>query len=161
MINLRERLQATVDDPKIFDMRSIEDKPAATAQLKEMFGSLYVCVIVATGPGVEKRERSGATLELKYPGAAIFEAFPILENAWLKSIRAAFDAVSRQKDVKGNETRNSWPACSDISCAAGTSTSAGAANPEIGFGDAKLVFSACPSHRETPRGHPSEDDPPF
>lgn len=100
MPDLLTRLQQTVDDPKLFDLRHIDDKAAAKTQFREIFASLHDAAYLAWRGQIEDEDDPAYGQEAKHSGAAAFEVYPLLPTDWLESIRDALHAVRAKADAE-------------------------------------------------------------
>ncbi|HUS08604.1 MAG TPA: hypothetical protein VMZ52_20025 [Bryobacteraceae bacterium] len=98
MPDILTRLKQSVDDPKLFDLTYIDDKTAAKAQFREAFEGLYTAAYLASRGAIEDPDDPAYGVEAQYPGAAIFEVYPLAASDWLESIRDALHAVATKAD---------------------------------------------------------------
>jgi hypothetical protein len=76
MPDLLTCLKQTVDDPKLFDLRHIDDKTAAKAHFQEIFASLHAAAYLAWRDPIDDEDDPDYGLEAQHPGAVIFEIYP-------------------------------------------------------------------------------------
>jgi hypothetical protein len=98
MADLLARLKQIVDNPKLFDLRYIDDKNAAKAQFREIFDSLHTAAYLAWRGEIEDPDDPAYGAEAAHPGAAIFEVYPLLASDWLESVRDALQALGAKAD---------------------------------------------------------------
>ncbi len=106
---LLDRLQATVDDPAIFDLRDIMERDAMASQFREIFADLLTSAWLAWRGDIEDEDDPEYGLEPKHPGAEMFEVYPLLPTDWLDDFRRAITAIAEQPGIKGTiEERFLW-----------------------------------------------------
>jgi hypothetical protein len=98
---LLDRLEATVEDEQIFPLQHMADKAERIAEFKEIFRRLFDAALVAWKDPIEDENDPDYGFEPAYPGAALFEKFPILGTDWLESFRDAIKIVAAQQGHAG------------------------------------------------------------